>query len=67
MDWQPIETAPKDGDDVLLWVSSSESFDDPSFELAYWRQDAQDWDTDTGWLQGIPTHWMRPDPPKEAE
>ena len=58
-EWQPIETAPKDGDDVLLWVADG----DPVLELAYWCEFEHVWVTDTGNLKGMPSHWMRPDPP----
>lgn len=59
MDWQPIETAPKDGEDVLLWIPS-----ESDFLIAFWRDDANDWDTQDGWLSMTPSHWMRPEPPK---
>lgn len=57
-EWQPIQTVPKDGEDVLLWIP-----EDESMEVAFWRDDANAWDTFDGWLQGTPSHWMRPDPP----
>lgn len=55
--WEPIETAPKDGRDILVW-------DGDSVSLAAW---------DNGWwvlveytLSGV-THWMPlPSPPVET-
>ena len=59
-EWLPIESAPKDGEDVLLWIPSEGVVD-----IAYWREDAKAWDTNIGWLQSTPSHWMRPQPPKD--
>lgn len=57
-DWQTIDTAPKDGTEVLLWLG-----DDVA--LGYWREDAQAFDSEVGWIRPMPTHWMPlPDPPK---
>jgi hypothetical protein len=62
MDWQPIETAPKDGTHILFW-------DGDGMSVCYWV--GRRWDlVQTGayaedadcW----PTHWMPlPEPPKE--
>lgn len=58
-DWKTIETAPRDGTDVLLW-------DGQAVELGHWL----DWDDGTGdwvdreFLPLRPTYWMNlPDPP----
>lgn len=63
-DWQPIETAPKDGTPILVWI------DDHVAEV--------EWDED-GWIgvwedissssgDDYPTHWMPlPEPPKVEE
>jgi len=67
MAWQPIETAPKDGTDVLLWESNSYV----PFVGAWrdgrrpgWCCDTEHYDTDGNacvisnlWQEGI-THWM---------
>lgn len=72
-DWQPIETAPKDGTEVLLFTRSDvgpekdywESFGDPhfstvqigAFEDGKWHQN----------VIGGATHWMPlPSPPGET-
>ena len=72
MEWQPIETAPKDGGCVLLWLPEPWA----EVEKAGW---CGPWET---WVRGgppgdpdgempygigslIPTHWMPlPEPPK---
>jgi hypothetical protein len=59
-DWQPIDTAPKDGTDVLL-----------GFADHYRPPVVAGWFGDDGWeeydsinvVKGKPTHWM-PLPPK---
>lgn len=52
--WQPIATAPKDGENVLLWCGGPEPV------IGFWnRRD--------GWGDDFPTHWMPlPAPPTEA-
>lgn len=67
MEWQPIETAPKDGTRILAW-------DGRSIHVAYWG-----WDNPANrlaWLGGHcridhidqPTHWMPlPEPPRQEE
>ena len=63
MQWQPIETAPKDETEILLFCSAGPLSD---MGLCYWRDDEQM----TGWTWGAgnrfnnPTHWMPlPAPP----
>ena len=62
--WQPIETAPKDGTQILLWIRGIE----PRPRIGYWAERG----CDSGWygLQSqhaygvIVTHWMPlPGPP----
>src|SRR5687767_272462 len=63
--WQPIETAPKDGKEILIgWFGYFE----PSMHVAFWHgrlscwcQTHQAFTTDKNWQ---PTHWMPlPEPP----
>lgn len=80
MDWQPIETAPKDGTAVLLWgVAAGEISgiigQDPCFQgSGYYtsRTDypGYDWvccqgDAYAVWIK--PTHWAPIEPPKEEK
>jgi hypothetical protein len=70
--WQPIESAPKDGTKIDLWVHFAE--DDRSYRQAdaYWNADEGTWQLGqyhTGqFLYPVtPTHWMPlPDPPALA-
>ena len=74
MDWQPIETAPRDGRDLLLWTDTRHSADLAGYlatggehfaevQLGFW-EDAVDSPMRTeraGWRApriGEPTHWM---------
>jgi hypothetical protein len=63
-DWQPIETAPKDGTTIILWLGSSWN----SVAYAYWFEPFGTWVRDgfeplpdDEWFgigALIPTHWM---------
>jgi hypothetical protein len=60
-EWKPIETAPKDGSDVLIWCYTGEigvaHFDSATF--AWWS------DLSTRECPD-PTHWMPLPPPPES-
>jgi hypothetical protein len=73
-DWQPIETAPKDGSSILICQNRQKY---PSFRVAYFDAEADPkypWaveDSDAGFHhhKDWPTHWMRlpdapPNPPR---
>lgn len=60
-EWQPIETAPKDGSYVLVWAESGHEF-------ARWFRAGECWiraeDMQNLWGEDAPTHWMPlPAPP----
>lgn len=56
--WQPIETAPKDGTEILAWDGDDRKI--LRWALGRW----DDWDEMPSAL-GKPTHWMPlPEPPK---
>ena len=76
MNWQPIETAPKDGTEIVLWCENSEEILSP----VVWRGgDIQEWrawhldDFDVMAWRALesyqkPSHWFQITPPsKEAE
>ncbi len=65
MDWQPIETAPKDADLLLLYQ------DGEGVRAGYWHAAGKCWVCEE--TQGLtagrmkPTHWMElPPAPREA-
>jgi len=62
-EWQPIETAPKDGDSVLTW-------DGERVDMAHWSTFGDGpgcWVVDNTDVGIKPTHWMpRPEPPVQA-
>ena len=65
--WQPIETAPKDGTEVLLIISA---YNDPSRGRAYViaRWEWGGWIDDEEISIHPPTHWRPlPQPPGEEE
>lgn len=72
-EWQPIESAPKDGSEVLLYLSAPWS----KIEKARWYAPWSNWQAGVipsdpareeyyGIGSSVPTHWMHlPEPPKE--
>jgi len=62
-EWQPIETAPKNGKEILCWVGSG--YTGGHLMLSYIKNNGTnywgDWDLD----RWEPTHWMPlSEPPK---
>lgn len=64
--WQPIETAPKDGTEVLLFVKEYVTGDSQQQVVGWWRTH--------GWVESYAdeygvcevTHWMPlPEPPND--
>jgi hypothetical protein len=66
MEWQPIETAPKDGTRVLVYVEPFGSLIGSNTFNLFGRTSGDRWYCDGVWLDGsVPTHWMPlPEPPK---
>ena len=57
-EWQPIETAPKDGTDVLVWCGGAMFI--ACMDVGRWFFDRTDHS-----VKPIPTHWMPlPKPPE---
>jgi hypothetical protein len=50
-DWQPIETAPKDGTKVDLWIAGKRETD------CSYREEAWGWADLKVRIAGNPTHW----------
>jgi Protein of unknown function (DUF551) len=59
MNWQPIETAPKDGTDILVYSNER-------IISAHWSVPADAWvEVVHDYSFAAPTHWMPlPEPPK---
>ncbi len=72
-DWQPIETAPKDGRYVLLCFIDGCSRDPecPNMAVGRYYEDAPDYWLTAIWASSasheMPTHWMPlPEPPSAS-
>jgi len=70
MDWQPIETAPKDGRTVILvdWEQVCMLSDGPLLGACYWHSGLNEWVGAGGSADVDPaTHWMPlPAPPVQS-
>lgn len=69
-EWKPIETAPKDGTEILGWLKEGK-WAVVSFKVTksycHWNREFRD--SENWWKDNVtctPTHWMPlPNPPKE--
>ena len=66
MEWQPIETAPKDGTFVTAAAESKTFFRFPYPMKQRWNEEKGKWEANDGHTYDPqPTHWMPlPKPPK---
>lgn len=54
--WQPVETAPKTGEDVIVAYRDRAY---PGITLGYWSESADEWTcSNTGWMLPNVTHWI---------
>jgi len=67
MNWQPIETAPRDGSRVLLWARDTVSSDD-EFRFRIGIFTGRYWMGINGEVEDelFPTHWALVEPPRET-
>lgn len=73
-DWQPIETAPRDGRPILIWqpdkaYQPQRNYDDWRYAIGYWRTDEKigSWGNRNSAVV-TPTYWMPlPPPPRGVE
>jgi hypothetical protein len=68
--WQPIETAPKDGTDILIWNGSWMVTVRwaPPYQYGYWDLVECGTHASDGFLTYDPTHWMPlPSKPQKEE
>ena len=72
MDWQPIETAPKDGTHILAYQHTNDPDDEHVIYVVLYRKVLGEWE----WIEARgeeyacfePTHWMPlPNPPAIGE
>jgi len=60
-EWQPIETAPDDGTDILVVGGMHRKATIRSADSGWWRKAKADG------LQSLPTHWQPlPNPPEQS-
>ena len=60
--WQPIDTAPRDGMPVLLFLPAWDMF-----EVGVYNAALGQWQERTGDLMDTPSHWMPLPPPPGPE
>lgn len=66
-EWQPIETAPRDGTDILTWRASQKTRLGVicGMHCGFWHPDMKEWQSSDLEWELLPTHWMPlPEPPE---
>jgi len=69
IDWQPIETAPKDESWVLLFFDGRDPIPGPAYRVGFWSVEYCDWYDWEGAGNSLtafgdyPTHWAALQPP----
>jgi hypothetical protein len=70
-EWQPIETAPKDGTAILIWPANASFYgDEATSYVVRWHDWKEAWIEASGeeYAAFYPTHWMPlPAPPKKGD
>lgn len=67
-DWQPIETAPKDGTPMLLTYWNDQTQDTLPVTSGFWSRLSDRWWSEISQKGCKPTHWMPlPLPPSQRE
>ena len=70
MSWQPIETAPKDGSDILFWSQRGGYFAGnwpPECRPGSWEKARGRWTGSSDRKAEIATHWQPLPPPPDAD
>lgn len=66
--WQPIESAPKDGTFVLVCEKDNSAIYEARFMWDDWYPSMQSDSDEYGPMKGYPAHWMPlPEPPQERK
>lgn len=65
LEWRPIESAPKDGTVLMLWIPEYKY----GVAFGYWSETLKEWlDDEDGCAIKEPSHWMPlPAPPGEEQ
>mgnify|MGYP006363913231 CR=1 FL=1 len=63
MEWQPIETAPKNGEEIIVFVNSKPAA--AKFAGNCWEITADLFECFYPQIHGNPTHWMKLNPPEQ--
>lgn len=69
--WQPIETAPRDGSEILVGDFKETDVEDHCYGVVFWREGKWTDGLGPAWAwsgEFYPTHWMPlPSPPEQGK